>query len=349
MPHAGDSVLLGLSGGVDSSVCAWLLKRGGRDVVAVTLRFCDTPATREKTAHAAQTCEQLGIEHHVIDARERFAAAVERPFAAAAAAGDGANPCVGCTAQLKVPLLLEAAREHGCARVATGHYAAVTADEGRSLLSWQLRCPKDKSKDQSFLLYALEQEQLAQLEFPLANRTKPSVRQLAMRAGLQRLSPLHDGQGTPCFFGDGDGAAWLEGAGALEPAAGEVVSLAGGAKLGRHDGLHRYACGQRWGEGLYVVGKDVRENVLVVAPHVLAGAERVLLSDVFWTSIEPPQRKRSCRVRTAYDATPHPAQLVPTADGLLVNFTRPLVGLYPGQLLVFYSDDLVLGGGHIAC
>lgn len=338
-----------MSGGVDSSTSAWLLKRDGHQVVGVTLLFHDSPHNAEKVAQAARVAEKLGIEHHVVDARERFEHEVERAFAQDAQAGIISNPCVRCSAELKMPLLFEQAGAFGCERVATGHYAAVTSDAyGVDLLDYQLRAPLDRSKDQTFLLYRLNQEQLSRLVFPLNATTKGVVRRMAMQAGLQRLSPLHDGQGIPCFFDDGDAEQWLEGAGGVEGRPGPIVDLASHERRGSHEGLFRYMPGDVLEDGSCVAAKDLEGNVLYVGPKQFSTVELVVLEDMHWTSVTPPKKMRSCRARIAYDARPVPAHVLCTGGGVVVTFTKPVCGVCAGMPVVLYSDDLVLGGGVVA-
>ena len=172
-------------------------------------------------AHALdRAAETLGIEHHVVDLTERFATEVKAQTLAGIEAGRYPFPCSICTPGLKIPALFECAREYGCDKVATGHYARITTDEefGVGLLDYQLRVPFDKHKDQTYLLYRLTQEQLSRLIFPLADIHKGVVRRMAMQHGVMQFAPVEDGQGTPCFFGDDSFADWLEGEGGIVPA-----------------------------------------------------------------------------------------------------------------------------------
>lgn len=339
-----------MSGGVDSSTSAWILKRDGHQVVGVTLRFHDSARLEAKARKAVEVAEKLGIEHHVVDARQRFFRELLVAFARTASLqGSIVNPCLICTSQLKVPLLFEAADAYGCDAVALGHYAKVTSEGfGVGLKRYQLRSAADRSKDQSFLLHRLGQEQLSRLIFPLQDTSKGVVRRMAMQAGLQRLSPVNDGQGTPCFFDDGGAVEWLAGPGGVEAKPGDVVDLGTHERIGRHEGLYRHELGSEYAPGIFAIAKDLERNELLVGPAALARTELVELSDMFWTSVEPPEKRRSCRVRTAYGTVPVPAQLVAMGDGRAVaSFTTPVAGIHAGSTLVFYSDDLVLGGGTV--
>lgn len=348
MPSESFKVLLGMTGGVDSSTSAWILKRDGYQVVGVTLLFHDCATTEAKVEQAKRVAEQLEIEHHIVDMRERFSAEVVDSFVVAANAGVVGNPCLQCTTSLKLPLLFEQAEEYGCDAVATGHYARVTSEGyGVGLLDYQLRSPLDRSKDQTYLLYRLTQEQLARLMFPLADINKPVVRKMAMQVGLQRLSPLHDGQGEPCFFEGSSAVDWLGRCDGLDATSGDIVDITSHVVVGHHEGLYRYMPGDRVDEG-YVIAKDAEQGELYVGPFNLSSTELAVLEDMHWTSIEPPTRRRSCRVRIGYDATPVPAHILCTDAGVAVTFTRPVRGVYPGLPVVLYSDDLVLGGGIVA-
>lgn len=349
-----------MSGGVDSSTCAWMLKRDGHQVVGVTLRFHESAHRDAQLVKAHDIADKLGIDYHVIDARDRFGELVKTRLGESAAAGAYPNPCSICTPELKIPLLFEQMERYGCEYVATGHYARVTSQEaGFGLLPYQLRSSLDRSKDQTYLLYRLSQEQLSKLMFPLAEIHKGVVRRTAMQAGLMPIVPVNDGQGEPCFF-DGDTAAdWLEGEGGLAAEQGDIVDLGSRKAIGTHDGLHRYEFGQRvkladdseeqQGEfgpvEHFVVAKDHEHNELLVGPRGFAAHEMCRLRDVAWTSIEPLEKKRSCRVRLAWDRKPIPAQIVRSGDEILVAFNEVAYNVVPGREAVLYSDDLVLGGG----
>lgn len=349
MPEDAPKVLLGMTGGVDSSLSAWLLKRDGYQVVGVTLLFHDAPSIQKKIEHAKDVAESLGIEHHVVDLTERFATEVKAQTLAGIEAGRYPFPCSICTPGLKIPALFECAREYGCDKVATGHYARITTDEefGVGLLDYQLRVPFDKHKDQTYLLYRLTQEQLSRLIFPLADIHKGVVRRMAMQHGVMQFAPVEDGQGTPCFFGDGSFADWLEGEGGIVPTSGSIVSLVDAKKVGAHEGLHRYEPGQEV-DGRFVITKDVERNELLVGPRNLASFEMCQLKNVHWTSVEPLSKKRSCRARFTADGHSVPVKITPTADGVAVLINETMSGLVEGQDVVLYSDDLVLGGGTIA-
>lgn len=364
-------ILLGMSGGIDSSVAAWILKRDAHEVVGVTLRFHDSPQ-RAAAVERAQSCAQmLGIEHHVIDMRDEFTRMIKEETAHQFAQGLFPNPCTICTRDIKMNALFEQADALGINQVATGHYARVTSDTtGFQLLPYQLRKPLDKSKDQTFLLYTLSQKQLARLVFPLEDLHKGVVRRMAMRAGLMRIVPVNDGQGEPCFYNDEGFVAWLEGEGGLERDTGDIVYLGDSSVIDSYEGQYRFVPDQSLGrytvaheadeedaassatimedEELFAVYKDVSAHRVYAATRAVAGAEMCLLRDVHWTSIEPPEGKRSCRACIAYDRKPLPAQVICKEEGVIVAFSERVGGIRAGQPIVLYSDDLVLGGGIVA-
>jgi tRNA-specific 2-thiouridylase len=364
-----------MSGGIDSSVAAWILKRDAHEVVGVTFRFHDSPLRAAAIERAQRCAEDLAIEHHVIDLRGVFDEKVKNPTTHAFADGLFFNPCTVCTRDVKIPALFEQADIFGCEKIATGHYANITTDAvGFQLLAYQLRAPLDRSKDQTFLLYTLGQDQLSRLMFPLADVHKGEARRLAMRMGLMRIAPVNDGQGDPCFYNGRGYLNWLEGEGGLAPKEGRIMYLGDNSCVGTYDAQYRIDVDQSLGtysimgvppvddadaetvespepvqhdEGLFAVFKDAAGHTIYAGTRALAGSEMCMLRDVHWTSIEAPREKRSCRVRIAYDRKPLPAQIVCKDDGVVVAFNERVLGLRAGQPVVFYSDDLVLGGGLV--
>lgn len=366
-------VLLGMSGGVDSAMAAWLLKHDGHEVVGVTLRFHDSPLRAQAILRAQQTADQLGIEHHVVDMHEQFKRKVKDETARRFAEGDFFYPCVTCTHELKIPALFAQADAFGCEKVATGHYAHITNDEnGFQLLPYQLRIPLDKHKEQTFLLYMLTQEQMARLMFPLFDTVKGETRRDAMRYGLTTLAEVNDGQGEPCFYDRLGYVRWLETAAGFKPESGDIVYVGDQRKIGSYTGQYRYERDDSLGrypieglkpldeddpeselvpyvhdEELFVIHKDIAGKRILAGTRALAGTEMVQVRDVHWTSIEAPSEKRSCRVRVSYERKALPAQVVVREGHTFVAFNGHVLGVRPGQPIVFYSDNLVLGGGIV--
>lgn len=364
-------VLLGMSGGVDSAMAAWLLKNDGHEVVGVTLRFHDSPLRAQAIMRAQHTAEQLGIEHHVVDMHEQFTSMVKDETARRFSQGYFYYPCVACTSELKIPALFEQADMYGCEKVATGHYAQVTNDtNGFQLLPYQLRVPLDKHKEQTFLLYTLTQEQMARLMFPLFDLVKGETRRDAMRYGLTTLAEVDDGQGEPCFYDRLGYVRWLETSAGFKPDSGDIVYLVDQHKIGSYTGQYRYEQDDSLGvfpieglkpldeddpdselvsyvhdEELFIIHKDLAAKRFLAGTRALAGSEMVQVRDVHWTSIEVPTEKRSCRVRIAYGKKALPAQVFVREGRTFVAFNGRVLGVRPGQPIVFYSDSLVLGGG----
>lgn len=340
-----------MSGGVDSTVAASLLKRDAHEVVGVTLFLHDTPVAHSNIEQARGVCDKLGIEHHVVDVRDRYNKTIIEPLTLEWGKALEPNVCARCHRDFKMPLLFELMKEHGCRKLATGHYARiVSASDGIGTYPLRLHSALDRSKDQSFMLYNLTQSEMNLLMLPLAEMTKLDVRMHAMRAGL--MFPELDLDETPCLFGKGSSCGqWLDEQGLGLPA-GNIVALNGGAKLGSHTGLHHFTLGDKVKfddeADQYVVVKDLLTNNLLVAPQNQAKAESCLVKDVHWTSIHPIEEKRSCRVKFDVRDTARPVQLVPMKDGkLMLSFTIPVAGLASGKTVVFYSDTMVLGGGTI--
>lgn len=351
-------VLLGMSGGVDSSVSALCLQRDGYEVIGVTLAFHAFKKDKEAQQKAAEVCEKLGVEHHVVDVQDEFKKQVEAAFIKEYEQGLTPNPCAFCNKTMKFPTLLRLADLYSCEFVATGHYARITQDtDAANLKPYQLRVAHDIYKDQSYMLYGLTQDMLARIIFPLHNTAKPIVRKMEMRAGLG-FSEIAESQDI-CFIEGDDYAAWLDEHG-IKSSPGNVISANSGEVLGQHKGLHHYTIGQRkglnigggTGDPLYVIAKDPTSNSLLVGSQALQVCESCEVKDVNWTSIEPPEGKRSCKVKIRYRSNAVPCQLVCSGSGdtsrVHVIFNEAAKGVAPGQIAVFYSDDMVLGGGVIA-
>lgn len=346
-------VLLGTSGGVDSSVSAWMLQRDGHELVAVTLRLHESPSERERYARAADVCARLGIEHHEVDGRELYDREVLLPFVEAHEHGLSPNPNARAMRAVVYPLLERLAEKHGCDHVALGSYAAVEqGQDAPNMLPHQLVVPLDKHRDETYYFHWLSQEQLARTLFPLWDTPEPNVRLTAMRAGLM-LPELEEGLQLR-FLGGAERTAWLEREGGLRSVQGDAVHISTQEVVGTHQGLHRHAVGTRFsgggatdGEELYVVAADTAGNRLLVGPKALAGTEQCMVRDVNWVSIEVPEQKRSCKARFAWGMKPVPVQVVPTAQGVVVTFNERVWGVQSGEPIVFYSDKLVLGGGIV--
>ena len=359
------SVMAAMSGGVDSSVCALLLQEAGFDVRGATMVLRggevlgdagegegSTCGSSRDVEDARAVCRRLGILHDAFDLRDRFDAAVVRPFCDAYLEGRTPNPCIDCNRFLKFETLQKRRREMGLDYVATGHYARRRWDEATG--RWQLLRASDPAKDQSYVLYHLTQETLAHMLFPLGELTKDEVRELARAHGF--VTAEKPESQDICFVPDGDYAGFIEGhcgaGAAFEP--GEIVNREGRV-LGEHAGLIRYTIGQRKGIGvaarepLYVLGKDASANRLVVGFKDELLSSGVVACDVNLISGGVLEGPRKVQVKTHYRQRPVPAVAEQTGpDELTVTFEEPQRVAAPGQAAVLYEGDVVLGGGTIA-
>lgn len=340
-------IALGMSGGVDSAVSAALLMRAGYEVVGVTCRFRDDAAAERAAADAATVCSQLGIPHVAPSCVDDFERCVVGPFVSSYAAGLTPSPCVGCNARCKMPALLRAADEHGCERIATGHYARIVrlADSGRFAVKTAL----DARKDQSYMLALLGQEQLARLVLPLGAMTKAEVRVIAADLGLA-VAEKAESQDN-CFI-EGDYRPFLRARGVAD-APGNIVDRAG-TVLGRHDGLSNYTVGQRKGIGVagpepyYVVEKRPSTGELVVgfADEALVGA--VVVGTMNWQACPTLDDPYDAMVKLRYRSRPCACIIEPEDDQRVsIALRSPQPTTAPGQYAVLYDGDTVLGGGMI--
>lgn len=357
-------VVVAMSGGVDSSVVAGLLKREGYDVVGVTLQLYDHGASVHRAGSccagqdiddARRVADALGIPHYVLDYERRFREAVIDPFAASYAAGETPIPCVACNQTVKFADLLVTARELGAAALATGHYIA----SRQGPVHRTLHTPHDADRDQSYFLFATTQEQVDYLRFPLGGLSKPEVRAAAESMGLA-VAAKQDSQDI-CFVPQGRYSDVITRLRPEAARAGEIVHL-DGRVLGRHDGIMAYTIGQRRGIGiatpepLYVVDLDARRARVIVGPREALRTTRVWLRDVNWLGDERldviPEEGLDLHVRLRSTRPPQPARLHAGKDGVWVHLSDGEGGIAAGQACAFYagtgSGARVLGGGFIA-
>ena len=395
MEKADASVMMAMSGGVDSSVAALLLTEAGCQVTGVTMKLfgadvlepdCDSSCcSLDDVEDARAVCRRLGVPHYTFNFGDLFGEAVIGRFCDAYLEGTTPNPCIDCNRFLKFEALQRRRRELGLDAVATGHYARRAFDEATG--RWQLLQARDAAKDQSYVLYHLTQDSLAHMVFPLGDLTKPEVRALARTHGFGNAEKAESQD--ICFVPDGDYAGFIErrcgvgandgaarvnavqvgerartaedasaaSSGATLPAAfqpGEIVDRAGRV-LGEHRGLIHYTVGQRKGIGvaasepLYVFAKDAAANRLVVGGAAEVQVAGVVARDVNLIAVERLEGPRSVSVKTHYRQRPVAAMVDQTGDDeLRVVFAEPQRAAAPGQAVVLYDGDVVVGGGTIA-
>jgi tRNA-specific 2-thiouridylase len=351
-------VLVAMSGGVDSSVAAALLAEAGHDVVGVSMQLYDqrhgdvqfgSCCTLDDLHDARRVAAALGVPHYIVNLEREFEREVVDDFVREYVSGRTPIPCVHCNGQLKFATLVERARGFGAERVATGHYARVTFDEAHG--RYQLRRGLDATKDQSYFLFSLTQAQLAAAAFPVGHLTKGAVREHARRLGL-RVADKPDSHEI-CFVPTGDHAAFVERRSPERPGAGPLIDRSGRV-IGRHDGVHRFTVGQRKGLGLasgeplYVLTIDARERAVMVGPREALDRRTCTASRVNWIDGEPPDRALRVTAQIRYRHREAAAMVSPLEPGRArVEFEAPQAAVAPGQAVVFYDGDTVVGGGWI--
>ena len=350
-----ERALIAMSGGVDSSAAALLMAHAGYECVGVTMRLYDGETAGERTcctaddaADARSVAVRLGMPFYVLNLKDDFDRDVIGQFVAAYEAGLTPNPCIECNRHMKFSRLWERAAAFGCAVMATGHYVRTQRDEnGR----WLLKKALHGEKDQSYVLYMLTQTELARTRFPLGELSKDQTRALAEENGLLNARK-RDSQDI-CFVPDGDYAAFIRRYTGRDYPAGDFVD-GDGRVLGRHTGLIGYTVGQRRGLGVaagrpvYVRRKDVSANTVVLGDNSELFSRRLTAKNINLIPANRLDGTVRCKVRVRYNMAEQPAAVTQTGpDELTVVFDRPQRAITPGQAVVLYDGDLVLGGGTI--
>jgi len=350
------AVVVAMSGGVDSSVAAALLKEQGYDVIGMMLRLWSEPGkedsnrccTPDSMAQARRVAAKLDIPFYVIDAKDIFRETVVEYFLEGYARGETPNPCLICNRKIRWTFLLDHALALGAEYMATGHYAKVKkAESGRVLLFRAV----DKSKDQSYVLHVLDQTKLKHALFPVGDYTKPEIRQIAEKYGLPTAS-RKDSQDL-CFLAGDDYRNFLQRNAAEMLRPGEL-RMRNGTAVGTHTGLANYTIGQRKGLGvaspvpLYVLGKDAKTNTVIVGTQDELGSHELTARDVNWVSGEMPTAPFRAEVKIRYTAREAQALVTPTKENQAhVTFDASQRDITAGQAAVFYQNDMLIGGGII--
>ena len=350
-------VVVAMSGGVDSSVAAALLKQRGFEVAGMMLRLWSEPGkedsnrccTPDSMAVAKRVAARLDIPFYVVDAKDVFRRTVVEYFLKGYAAGRTPNPCLVCNRQIRWEFLLEHALALGAEFMATGHYARTARDkDGRIVLMKAV----DPAKDQSYVLHVLTQDKLARAMFPVGEYPKSEIRRLATEFNLAAAS-RHDSQDL-CFLAGEDYRNFIERNSPEILVPGDITDTSGKI-LGRHTGLSRYTIGQRKGLGvsspvpLYVISKDAVQNTLVVGTADELGTRELLVGEINWPGGESVTSAFRAEVKSRYTAKAAAAEVQPQGGGkeARIVYDNPQRDITPGQAAVFYNGDVVLGGGII--
>lgn len=365
-------IAVAMSGGVDSSAAAAILKEQGHELVGFTMQLWDQRrginvdengdplpsrcCSLDDVYDARRVAEELGFPFYVLNLERDFERDVVQPFVTSYLNGETPIPCVSCNSRLKFASLDRLALSLGCEKVATGHYARVEFDAVSN--RYKLLRGKNEQKDQSYFLWELTQAQLSRALFPLGEMSKPEARDAARQHGLSGVSEKKESQEI-CFVPDGDYAGFIDRYLEVEneterlPGSGEIVDR-NGRVIGKHEGIHRYTVGQRRGIGisdarpLYVLSVDPNLN------RVTVGSSEELLSSEFtaagvnWIALDNPSEPVRADVRVRYRHTAAPATITPREDSRAhIIFDEPQRAITPGQATVFYRGDEVVGGGWI--
>jgi tRNA-specific 2-thiouridylase len=361
-----------MSGGVDSSAAAAILKEQGHELVGFTMQLWDQRrginvdengdplpsrcCSLDDVYDARRVAEELDFPFYVLNLERDFERDVVQPFVTSYLNGETPIPCVACNSRLKFASLDRLALSLGCEKVATGHYARVAFDAATN--RYRLLRGLNEQKDQSYFLWELTQAQLSRALFPLGEMSKPEAREAARQHGLKGVAEKKESQEI-CFVPDGNYAGFIDRYLEAEaetdrlPGAGEIVNAAGQV-IGTHEGIHRYTVGQRRGIGiadekpLYVVSINAERNRVTVGPAGELMSSEFTAAGVNWVSLDDPSTPVRAEVRVRYRHTAAPATITPLPDARVrVVFDEPQRAITPGQATVFYRGDEVVGGGWI--
>ncbi len=355
-------VAVGMSGGVDSTMAAYLLKQQGYEVIGITMSIydksvglpeteksgCYGPNEEKSLEEAKEACEKLGIKHYVIDLKQQYKENVVNYFCSSYLDGNTPNPCVACNSKMKFGALIEEAKKSGIYfdYFATGHYVRIGKNEKTN--RFHIMKSKDQKKDQSYFLNRLTQEQLSNLIFPIGEYIKSDLKKLASEVGLKEYAEKDESQD----FVESDDYSVLFKEQNIKH--GDILDI-NGKVLGKHNGIINYTIGQRKGldiggasEILYVVKIDPESNTIVVGPKEYLYCDGLIAVNLSWMSIDKLTEKMElqCKVRSSTETID--CEITPVGNDVEVMFKEPQMSVKPGQSVVFYDNDIVIGGGVIS-
>ena len=344
-------VLLGMSGGVDSSVSALLLQKQGYEVIGATLELFTKNNNCDKNTYVdvKNICESLGISHYIYNCKQQFKEHVIQDFINCYSICKTPNPCIECNRYMKFGVMWEKAKELGCDYIATGHYAKTEYSEKYN--RWVLKKSNAGKKDQSYVLWNIPKELIEHILFPLSDfQEKEKIRQIARESGL-KVADKPDSEDI-CFIPDGNYKEFLEKNSNLKPQEGNIVSSKGEI-LGKHKGLYYYTIGQRKGLGisykvpLFVIGFNQAKNEVIVGEENELYKKEIAVGNINLLLVDEIKEQMEVEVKTRYSSKVAKAKITQKGNRIDVIFEEPQRAITPGQSAVFYIGDIVLGGGKI--